>query len=476
VPDRRTRIVATLGPATDPPEVLEAVLAAGLDVARLNFSHAAGEEQIRRVERLREAARRAGRNVAILADLPGPKLRVRLDAPLTVASGNEIAFRVSSEPAGGLLEVTEPEWLVGVRPGHRLLFDDGRLQGRAAENDGRTLKVRVEVGGQLLPGKGVNLPDTDLDGPALTPRDRLALDVAVRAGMDWVALSFVRGPEAADELRAELKARGATLPVLAKVERPEAVRKAAAVVEAFDGVMVARGDLGVELPLEEVPAVQKRLIRLARAAGKPVITATDMLDSMRSNPRPTRAEASDVANAIFDGTDAVMLSGETAVGKYPAESVACMDRLARAAEASPVLLAPAEVEPAGRACDDWLTDSACRLARELSADAIVAPAVTSRTVRLLARHRPAVPIVVPCRSEAILRQLALVWGVRPVAREAARAGADVLAESVAAAFAAGALRAGDRVVALAGHPLEGGPRMPTLRLVRVGEGGKSEEL
>ena len=220
-----------------------------------------------------------------------------------------------------------------VRPGHRILLDDGRIQLEAGLVQPDRVLARVTVGGELLPNKGVNLPDTPLNIPALTDRDRQALEVAARAQVDWLALSFVRSPSAAGELRDEAARHGLHVPLLAKIERPEAVDQANMIIAMFDGIMVARGDLGVEIPLERVPTVQKKLIALARQAGKPVITATDMLDSMRNNPRPTRAEAGDVANAIYDGTDAVMLSGETAVGAYPVEAIACMDRIAVEAEA-----------------------------------------------------------------------------------------------------------------------------------------------
>src|SRR5262245_5807909 len=326
---RRTKIVATLGPATDTPDMMDAILRAGADVVRINFSHGSAEEHIGRIARFREAASPVAKFAAVLADLPGPKLRVKMPAPRTLTPGEAVYFALPPEPVEpNDLTLTEPEVLPEVRPGQRMLLDDGRLQLEAVGVTGSRLEARVVVGGQLLPNKGLNLPDTPLSIPTVTDRDREALAIAAKAGVDWVALSFVRGPAAADEVRGAAGMVGLKVPMIAKIERPEAVTRAAAIVAAFDGIMVARGDLGVEIPLERVPTVQKMLIAEARAAGKPVITATDMLDSMRENPRPTRAEASDVANAIFEGTDAVMLSGETAVGKYPVEAVACMHRIA----------------------------------------------------------------------------------------------------------------------------------------------------
>jgi pyruvate kinase len=452
--------------------VLEALLEAGLDVARINFSHGAAEEHRDRIARLRQAARDLARPVAVLADLPGPKLRVVLAQPLVLQRGQEVTLAAAAAvPAD--LGATEPELIAEVHPRQRILLDDGRLQLRAVRAEGDRLVAQVEVGGTLLPNKGINLPDTALSVPALTPRDRAALAVAAAAGVDWVALSFVRAPEAAGELRAAVREHGLDVPILAKIERPEAVQRAREIIEVFDGIMVARGDLGVEIPLERVPHAQKRLINQARAAGKPVVTATDMLDSMRVNPRPTRAEASDVANAIYDGTDAVMLSGETAVGQYPVEALASMDRIICATEAH---LGDDDRDvfvPRGRVVDQT-THLTCALARDVGAKAIVAPTYSGRTPRLVARHRPRATIVAPAPGEAMMRQLALVWGLVPVPFTATlAAGADRLEAAVRAAFEHGAVQAGELAVVLAEHPIEGGERFPTIRVVRVGEGGRS---
>ena len=475
---RRTRIVATLGPATDPPAVLTAVLKAGLDVARINFSHGSADEHLDRIARLRAAAAGLGRTVAVLADLPGPKLRVRLSAARELAIGDEVGFSTTTEPGRpDDLVITEPELLSDVRPGHRFLLDDGRLQLETTATANDRVTTRVTVGGTLLPNKGVNLPDSPLSIPAMTQRDRDALVVAAQAGVDWLALSFVRTPEAAAELRKAAADVGLDVPVLAKMERPEAVDRAADIIAAFDGVMVARGDLGVEIPLERVPTVQKRLIALARAAGKPVITATDMLDSMRENPRPTRAEAGDVANAIYDGTDAVMLSGETAVGRYPVEAIGCMSRIALEAEAHLATLGhpAAELRLSDYTVDDHITGMVVELAERVGADAIITPTLSGRTARLLARHRPKAALVAPAPTEAVLRRMALVWGLRPVLMAAGRPGDDRLVAAVQAAFEAGAVAVGARVVVLAGHPIKGGEHLPTIRLSRVGDGGRATE-
>jgi pyruvate kinase len=476
---RRTRIVATLGPATDSPDVLCRLFAAGVDVARINFSHGTAEQHLTRIANLRETAASLNRNVAVLADLPGPKLRVRLAAQRELVVGNEVVFGTTPDPRNPAeLAITEPELLLQVRPGQRILLDDGRLQMEVTAADRDRITARVTVGGTLLPNKGVNLPDTQLAFSPVTPRDREALEIAARAGVDWLALSFVRQADAADELRRAARAVGLHAPVLAKMERPEAVDRAASIVAAFDGLMVARGDLGVEIPLERVPTVQKQLITLARAAGKPVITATDMLDSMREHPRPTRAEASDVANAIYDGTDAVMLSGETAVGRYPVEAVGCMSRIAIEAEGHFGTLDYPKCDPTlmGEAVDDHVTDLAIDLAERVKADAIITPTLSGRTARLLARHRPRAAIVAPAPSSEVVRRLALVWGVQPVRMaNDFPPGADRIGGAVHAAVAAGAVPVGALVVVLAGHPVEGGEHLPTIRLVRVADDGRAVE-
>lgn len=477
---RRTKIVSTLGPATDSPEVLDAVLRAGVDVARVNFSHGAPEEHIGRVANFRAAAKRVGKFAAVLADLPGPKLRVKLPALRFLNAGDVVHFSLTSAPVEASdLVITEPEMLADVRPGHRMLLDDGRLQLEAGETAGGRVHARVVVGGALHPNKGLNLPDTPLTMAALTDRDRAALAVAARAGVDWVAVSFVRDAGAADEVRAACAELGMDVPVLAKIERPEAVSRAGAIIAAFDAIMVARGDLGVELPLEQVPTVQKQLIAEARSAGKPVITATDMLDSMRNNPRPTRAEASDVANAIFDGTDAVMLSGETAVGSYPVEAVSCMHRIAVETESHLALVRGRGPLVTGYTAadeiDDSITMAACALADEVSAAAIVIPTLSGRTAKLAVRHRPRARVVAVAPTDAVLQRLVLVWGLTPVRMTPVAAGGDRMATAVLDAFRAGTLAPGERAVVLAGHPIAGGPRFPTLRVVRVGEDGTPGE-
>jgi pyruvate kinase len=471
--ERRTRIVATLGPATDKPGVLEALLESGLDVARINFAHGSVEELKARITRLRALADPLPRPVAVLLDLPGPKLRALLDVPLSLIAGQEVSLAAAPR-AAGQIRVTEPEALVHLKADQRVLMDDGRLQLRVHSKAKDTVVLQVTVGGTLMPNKGMNLPDTDLAIPAVTPRDRAALALAASVSVDWLGLSFVRSAHDAQELRDVARTFGLRLPVIAKIERPEAVEHAGDIIDAFDGIMVARGDLGVEIDLENVPHVQKHLINLARVAAKPVITATDMLDSMRSNPRPTRAEASDVANAVYDGTGAVMLSGETAAGQYPVEAFQTMDRIVRQAEAHFQEDPLRDLPPAG-GIEDHISRLTCRLAADIHADAIITPAFSGRTARLVSRHRPRIPIVVPVAHDPVYRQMALVWGLRAVRMKERPTAPDRIEKVVQAAFHAGAVPEGALVVVLAGHPIEGGERFPTIRVVRVGPGGVSRE-
>jgi pyruvate kinase len=472
---RRTRMVATLGPATDSPGVLEKLLDAGLDVARINFSHGGAEDHQRRVQHLRQLAQERKRNVAILGDLPGPKLRAVLKEAITIECSRTVTLGMKLQTDADI-HLTEPEALAKIKTGQRVLLDDGRLQARVTIVSKEVVTLQFEVGGPLLPNKGINLPDTELNIPAVTKRDREAIALAVQSGADWLALSFVRDASAAHELRGVVRGHGVELPILAKIERPEAVKKAAEIIDAFDGIMVARGDLGVEIALEKVPHVQKQLIQQARLAGKPVITATDMLDSMRQNPRPTRAEVSDVANAVYDGTDAVMLSGETAVGNSPVEALTCMNRILLESESHQTDNGPRHVAVPRGELTDHITHALCDLASETSADAIITPTLSGRTARLVARHRPKPAIVAVATDEAVVRQLAVVWGVCTVrASFSLERGDDRLAAAVRAAFQCGTVAAGMLVVGLAGHPIEGGEGFPTIRVVRVGEDGRSCE-
>lgn len=468
---RRTKIVATAGPACDPPEVLDAALRAGIDVVRVNFSHGAPDEHLARVARFRDAAKRVGKFVAIMADLPGPKLRVKIGAARELTVGGEVWFSMSREPAhDGDLVITEPEMLFDVRPGQRMLLDDGRLQLEAGKPSSGRLQARVVVGGTLSPNKGLNLPDTVLSLPALTQRDYESIAVAAKAGVDWVAVSFVRGAEAAHEVRGACRAAGLDVPVLAKVERPEAVGRVGAIVAAFDAIMVARGDLGVELPAEEVPILQKRIVALCRQRGRPVVVATQMLESMISAPVPTRAEVSDVATAVFEGADAIMLSAESAAGQYPVEAVAMMNRIAEEVEADPTYRAViqgqrAEPEATGA---DAIALAARDIAETLDLSAIVCWTSSGSTALRVARERPK-PITIALTPKiATGRRLALLWGVHCVVTQDARDLDDMVSRACRFAFKDGFAKPGQRIIVVAGVPLGTPGATNMLRIAFVG--------
>ena len=424
----RTRIVATLGPASSSSEKLRALIEAGVDVFRLNFSHGTHAQHGELVKGIRHIA--GDRPIAILQDLCGPKLR--LTRP------------VKGKP-GEVVEIDLPQ---DVRPGDPVLLADGIMQLEVVD----AKHARVIVGGDIPVGKGINLPSSILDIPSLTPKDREDLAFGVSQKVDYVALSFVRRASDLDEVKRS------GLPVIAKIEKPQALQNLEEIVRAADGIMVARGDLGVEIPIERVPVAQKRVIALANREGKPVITATQMLRSMVDNPAPTRAEATDVANAVLDGTDAVMLSEETAMGKYPVESVRMMDRILM--EAEPLLQPHRDI--LGPDAAEAIAHGACTLAERVNASAIVVPTGTGFTARRIARYRPRIPILVLTNSELVRRSLSLVWGVTALAAPWFNENSPVLEkfrESVA-----GIVPKGATVVVTAGWPFA---RPGTTNLIHV---------
>ncbi|HUQ22330.1 MAG TPA: pyruvate kinase [Gaiellaceae bacterium] len=410
---RRTKIVCTLGPATTEPETIYELAVAGMDVARLNFSHGTHEEHLERLAAVRVAQERLGRPIAVLADLCGPKIRVTgLHEPMHVAAGDPLVLTAPERAQSGELGVSFPALLAQVvAPGDEVLIDDGRIRARAVGSDGTRLLCRIETGGTIAPCKGINLPSSSLPIPALTEKDRVDLQFALAAGADYVALSFVRTAGDVQELRGLIDAAGSSARIIAKIEKAEAVVNLDAIVAAADAVMVARGDLGVEIGVSKVPLVQKRIIDSARAAGRAVITATQMLESMIHAPEPTRAEVSDVANAIFDGTSAIMLSAETAAGAYPLEAVAQMDAIARSVE--PSLVYERRVRE-GADIAEILTHGACDLADDIGAPVIAVSTETGATARLVSRFRPQGPIAAAATDLGVLQQLALEWAVVPV--------------------------------------------------------------
>ena len=451
VVDRRTKIVATLGPASDTDDRLRALIAAGVDAVRLNLSHGTHAQHAERAWRVREIAAEIGRPVALMADLQGPKLRVgELEEPVVLATGTEVTVCAEESANGGELPVAPAVIGQVLEPGHDVLIDDGLVRLRVDEVDGGRARCAVLVGGLVSAHKGVNLPGVPLPIPSLTPKDLTDLEWALETGVDFVALSFVRSAADVRGLRELIEQAGSHAHVIAKIEKAEAIEVLDDVLAQSEAVMVARGDLGVEIGPALVPLVQKRIIHLALERGKPVITATQMLESMIHSAEPTRAEASDVANAVLDGTSALMLSGETAVGDYPVEAVAYMDRIARAVEPSMdyrhELPEAAENPTIGQA----MSNAACDLAEALQARAILVPTFTGRTANAVARLRPRRPIIALTHVDWALRQLALEWGVTPLLITEMQDVEALWSEGLAAARREGLVDAGDRVVITAG--------------------------
>ncbi len=424
-----------------------------MDAARLNFSHGSHDEHAERARLVRRAQEAAERPIALIADLQGPKLRLGdLPEPRTLTSGEQVVVAGEGNQRDGELPVAPPVLSEVLRPGHQVLIDDGLVRLRVEDVEAARATCTVVVGGSVSAHKGVNVPGVPIPVPSLTEKDRRDLEHALALGVDYVALSFVRSVEDVRQLRELLHAAGSQTMVIAKIEKAEALRELSAIVEASDAVMVARGDLGVEIGPEQVPLVQKAIVLSALEHSRPAITATQMLESMVSRPEPTRAEASDVANAILDGTAAVMLSGETAVGRYPVESVAAIDRIARAVEPSlgyrHELAATAEQPyPSVR---DAITNAACDIAEVLSAAAILVPTYSGRTASGVARHRPRRPVVAVSHRMAALQQMALEWGVVPCPIEECTDVEHLWARSMEAARATGVVVPGDRVVITAG--------------------------
>jgi pyruvate kinase len=458
---RRAKIVATLGPASSDPATIQKLLEVGADVARLNFSHGRLEDHAAVLDRIRAASRRLVKAVAVLQDLQGPKIRT---GPLKAGKvgvllepGHEIVITTEREYIGdeSLVSTTYQFLAEDVRPGDRLLVDDGLLEFRVLEADGVRARCEVVEGGVLKEHKGINLPGVALRTAAMSEKDKRDLAFGLAHGVDYVALSFVRSAADVGLCRGEMEKNGRIVPIVAKIEKPEALDNIDAIIEAADGIMVARGDLGVEIQPERVPNLQKQILRKANAAGKPVIVATQMLESMIEHPRPTRAEASDVANAIWDGADAVMLSGESASGRYPLLAVQMMDRIVTEAESH---LALGKVPVA----DFWtgpapfnavVAGAAVRAAHEAHAVAVACFTLGGTTARLLAHHRPSVPVVAFSPDQAIRRRLALYWNVVPKVMEPV-VNADLMCDLVSDRLVAdGLAKPGDRVVVVYGSPM-----------------------
>ena len=448
---RRTKIVATIGPVTSDPARIGALVDAGMDVARLNMSHGTAEEHAVLAGRVREAEADRGRPVALVVDLQGPKLRVgELDEPVQLERGGSVVIAGEDGARDGELPISPAVLGSVLQPGNDVLIDDGHVRLRVEAVERGRARCTVLVGGTVGANKGVNLPGVPLPIPSLTRKDLTDLELAAELGADFVALSFVRSASDVRALRTLIEASGSHAFVIAKIEKAEAVAALDEILAEAHGVMVARGDLGVEIGAAEVPLLQKRIIAKALERGKPVITATQMLESMMHSPEPTRAEASDVANAILDGTSALMLSGETAVGEYPIESVQTMDRIALAVEPSLGYrheIPQAEDEPTiGQA----MSNAACDIAEAISAKAILVPTFTGRTASAVARLRPRRPIVAITHHDESLRHMALEWGVTPLEIPETDDVEDLWSRSLEAARRSGLVAAGDRVVITAG--------------------------
>jgi len=469
VPPRRAKIVCTVGPATDSPGAIRALVDAGMDVARLNFSHGTREEHARRAEWIRAASLEAERPVALLQDLAGPEIRTGDGGPSAVRTGDALAL-VPGERAGqDALAVDYPHLARDLERGDRILLADGRIELRVQSAEGERVLCRVEHGGPLRPRMGVNLPSGRVELPAITEGDREDIRFGLELGVDWMALSFVRGAEEVHELRRLCAPGDPPPPIVAKIETTEAVENLEAVADAADALMLARGDLGVELPPEKVPVVQKRVLAVCRERRRPVIVATEMLQSMVHAARPTRAEASDVANAVFDGADAVMLSAETAVGDDPARACAMLARIVREAEAH----APRPPLPraAGLGTPEAVARAACGLAEELAARWLVVLTTSGHTARLVSKARPAVPALALSPRESTLRQSAFYWGIEPQRGEVARDPEQLVADTCAWLRERRRAEDGDRVVLVFGTPIGAPGSTNAIRVAEIGPDG-----
>ena len=472
---RRTKIVCTIGPASSSVEELDRLAAAGMDVARLNFSHGTHAEHAAVLRRIRAGEERWGRTVAILQDLQGPKIRL---GTFGAKGGGRVdlepgrPFVLSRRPCVGTAErayVAPPESLDEVKVGDQVLMDDGMIQLRVEDATPEEVRCRVIAGGRISDHKGLSLPRVTLPVSCLTPKDRDDLRFGLRHGVDYVAVSFVRSADDIDEVRSFLRAEGADLPIVAKLERHEIVPNLPGILSKVDAVMVARGDLGVDVPLEDVPHIQKEIIRQARGAKVPVIVATQMLESMVTHLRPTRAEVSDVSTAIFDGADAVMLSAETATGRYPHDAVAVMARVAERADGAVLSLDRERRRSPGPTFAEAISDAAASAAHVLSARAIVAFTESGFSARVISQARPSVPIIALTPFVEVQRRLALSWGVTSRLIRKVETIDEMIEEVEANLLGDGVVRPNDVIVIISGSPMWVRGTTNLLKLHRVGE-------
>ena len=463
---RRIKILATLGPASSDSAMIRKLFEAGADVFRINMSHTSHDKMRELIGTIRNVESSYGRPIGILVDLQGPKLRLGAFADGAAHLNNGETFVLDCDTAHGdktRVQLPHPEILSALQPGHALLIDDGKLRLIVEEASPERAVTRVVVGGRISDRKGVSLPDTDLPVSAMTPKDRLDLDAALDAGIDWIALSFVQRAEDVLEARRIVRGRAS---IMSKIEKPQAIDRLTEILEVSDALMVARGDLGVEMPSARVPGLQKQMTRQARKAGKPVVIATQMLESMIHSPVPTRAEVSDVATAVFEGADAIMLSAESASGKFAIEAVMTMDHIAEEVERDPTyrgIIAAQRPEPEATA-GDAIADAARQIAETLDLSAIICWTSSGSTAIRVARERPKPPVVAITPNLLTGRKLALVWGVHCVVAEDAYDQDDMIVSAKRIAFRDGFCKAGERVIVVAGVPL-GTPG--TTNMVRI---------
>ncbi|AUT03989.1 pyruvate kinase [Nostoc sp. CENA543] len=455
---RRTKIICTVGPATSAPDRLQALVEAGMNVARLNFSHGAYEFHAQTAQYIRQISADEQKPVALLQDLCGPKIRLGTLPPegLTVEAGDQVTF-VLKEKGENIheLPLPLPTLFAMVRPGEPILINDGRVKMMVCDRDADRIHALVKTGGVISTRKGVNLPVTRLPVSSITEKDLQDLRFGMELGVDWVAVSFVQSPHDLEPAKRMIESAGLSIRVIAKIERPEAVEQIDSIIAAADGIMIARGDLGVEMPIHQVPLIQKDIIRRCNQAGKPVITATQMLESMISAPDPTRAEATDVANSILDGTDAVMLSGETAVGQYPIAAVQVMNDIAIATEKS--LQEGSKHcwthEAGGLSVTESVAEAVCRIAYETGARAILCNTSSGSTAKLVSKYRPSTPIFAFTPDETSYHQLALSWGVEPLLIPPVYSAEEMFTNVVSTVLRTGLVHEGDKVVITSGVPI-----------------------
>jgi pyruvate kinase len=466
---RRTKIVCTIGPASDSVEMITKLITAGMNVARVNFSHGTHEYHRKVIRRLKEVRKALNKPVAILQDLQGPKIRIGIikDGVVELRPGRE--FILTADNVSGdehRVSVSLKTLPQEVSVGHPILLADGNIELRVDKVVSPDIHCRVVVGGLLSSHKGINLPGSELHVDSITKKDRKDIVVGIEEGVDAIALSFVRSAADITAARRAIKEAGGDVPIIAKIEKHEAVENIDGIVSAAQAIMVARGDLGVEIELERVPLVQKAIIRICNALGKPVITATQMLQRMVDNPRPTRAEAADVANAILDGTDAVMLSEETAAGKYPVEAVMIMDRIARSAESA---LDPLKFEniAAQTSTGDAISRSSYFIAKEIDAAAIITPTWSGSTACRVARFRPKQPIIATTPNESALDFLSLCWGVVPLQIPPSESLDEMIRHSIEAARRAGYVESGQEVIITGGMPLHVAGKTNFIKVERI---------